>query len=96
MANDFAAELSLKDTFAVPELLSRPDNEDYLSEEESDSGPAPEIKIPELNDLLFEFESQDETITAIRKESLLQQKDDQNIFKERLAHLTNDNQKASD
>lgn len=66
-ANSFTSEQQYDDTFAVPNMLERPDFQDYLSEEESDSAPTQDMKIPELSELLMEFEKDDEAIGELKK-----------------------------
>ena len=46
----------------VPEKLEAPDVNDYLTDEESDEVNDFEIKVPELTDILNEFEKEDEVI----------------------------------
>jgi hypothetical protein len=46
----------------VPELKQRPDKNDYLTDEESDEANDFELKIPELKDLLDQFEKEDDIV----------------------------------
>lgn len=46
----------------VPRLLPAPDQNDYLTDEESDEGGDFEVKVPELDQLLTQFEGEDEVI----------------------------------
>ena len=48
--------------YKVPQLLSQPLKVDYLTDEDSDEGSGFSIKIPELADLLIEFEKDDDSI----------------------------------
>lgn len=48
--------------YRVPQLLDAPLNVDYLTDEESDDGNGFSIKIPELNDLVMEFEKDDDSL----------------------------------
>ena len=48
--------------YKVPNLLNEPLKVDYLTDEESDEGSGFAIKIPDLADLVIEFEKDDETI----------------------------------
>lgn len=43
-------------------MLDQPDNNDYLTDEESDEGAEFEIKVPALDSLLDQFEAEDEVI----------------------------------
>ena len=46
----------------VPELMEAPKEVDYLTDDESDEGNDFEIPVPELDDLLKEFEMGDEVL----------------------------------
>jgi len=46
----------------VPEKLGNPDYNDYLTDEDSDEVNDFEVKVPELTDILNEFEKEDEVI----------------------------------
>ena len=46
----------------VPPQLGNPDNNDYLTDEDSDEVNDFEVKMPELIDVLNEFEKEDEII----------------------------------
>jgi hypothetical protein len=46
----------------VPELLEAPQEVDYLTDDESDDGNTFEIPVPELGDLLKEFEGDDDVL----------------------------------
>ena len=52
----------------VPQPLKQPENTDYLTDEESDEGAGFALKIPQLEDLISEFEFGDDAIAA-REES---------------------------
>jgi len=51
----------------IPELLAAPDTNDYFTDEESDDAPDFDVKVPELETLLEEFESGDPEITAFNE-----------------------------
>ena len=51
-------------TWTVPEMLQKPVQTDYLTDEESDDGAGFELKIPDLGDLITEFELGDDTLIA--------------------------------
>ena len=46
----------------VPDLLPKPDQNDYLTDEESEDAAQFEIKVPQLTDLLNQFEATDDSI----------------------------------
>ena len=46
----------------VPELLKDPDLNDYLTDEESDEAAGFEVGMPELGELLTQFEGEDQAI----------------------------------
>ena len=46
----------------MPELLDRPDTNDYLTDEESDEATEFEVKVPPLDELVQQFEAEDEII----------------------------------
>lgn len=46
----------------VPDMLAQPKDVDYLTDDESDEDKGFEVKIPSLDDLLYQFESGDDTI----------------------------------
>jgi len=46
----------------IPMILDKPDTNDYLTDEESDEAADFEVKVPELDSLLTQFEAEDETI----------------------------------
>lgn len=48
--------------FTVPEMLSQPNAVDYLTDDESDENKGFEVKIPSLDDLIYQFEGTDDTI----------------------------------
>lgn len=54
--------LQFMDSYKVPQMLNAPLQVDQLTDEESDDGNGFSIKIPELNDLLMEFEKDDDTL----------------------------------
>ena len=43
-------------------LLEQPDNNDYLTDEESDDAGDFELKVPDLDELINQFESVDDTL----------------------------------
>lgn len=49
----------------VPNMLGRPDENDYLTDEESDEGADFEVKVPELDNLLDQFEKGDGIIAQL-------------------------------
>ena len=49
-------------SFAIPEMLAQPQSVDYLTDEESDENKGFDVKIPNLDDLIYQFEGADETI----------------------------------
>lgn len=51
----------------IPEVLDKPDTNDYLTDEESDEAADFEVKVPELDDLLTQFEAEDETILLMNQ-----------------------------
>lgn len=51
-------------SFEVPQLMAQPKEVDYLTDEESDENKGFEVKIPNLDDLITQFEGADETIKA--------------------------------
>ena len=46
----------------IPEILKKPDTNDYLTDEESDEANDFELKVPELDDLLSKFENDDDVL----------------------------------
>lgn len=46
----------------IPMILDKPDTNDYLTDEESDEAADFEVKVPELDALLTQFEAEDDTI----------------------------------
>ena len=54
-------------TAIIPAVLPRPDVNDYLTDEESDEANDFEVKIPELDSLLLQFEAEDETILMLNQ-----------------------------
>ena len=46
----------------MPELLERPDTNDYLTDEESDEATEFEVKVPPLDELVQQFEAEDDVI----------------------------------
>jgi hypothetical protein len=50
------------DRFNVPALLEAPEQVDYLTDEESDDGNGFELKVPNLKELLTEFELGDDVL----------------------------------
>ena len=46
----------------VPELLDAPDAVDYLTDDESDDNQGFDLKVPELGELINQFEADDETL----------------------------------
>jgi hypothetical protein len=61
MQNNYVCDL---ERYNVPQPLSQPDKTDYLTDEESDDGPVFELKVPQLKDLLNEFEMNDDVLMA--------------------------------
>lgn len=51
----------------IPKILEKPDQCDYLTDEESDEANDFEVKIPELDELLTQFEAEDETILTLNQ-----------------------------
>lgn len=51
----------------VPGLLEKPDENDYLTDEESDEAADFEVKVPELGQLLDQFEAEDEVILGLNE-----------------------------
>ena len=47
---------------SVPEIMDRPDKNDYLTDEESDERDDFELKIPELTELIDQFEKEDDVV----------------------------------
>jgi hypothetical protein len=43
-------------------MLQNPKSVDYLTDDESDENKGFEVKIPSLDDLIYQFESADDTI----------------------------------
>lgn len=54
--------LQFVEAYRVPTLLDAPLQVDQLTDEESDDGNGFSIKIPELNELIMEFEKDDDTL----------------------------------
>lgn len=54
--------LQFLDAYRVPNVLPQPLKVDYPTDEDSDDGAGFSIKIPELNDLITEFEKDDEAL----------------------------------
>ena len=51
----------------IPMILDKPDTNDYLTDEESDEAADFEVKVPELDSLLTQFEAEDETILLMNQ-----------------------------
>ena len=51
----------------IPMVLDKPDTNDYLTDEESDEAADFEVKVPELDSLLTQFEAEDETILLMNQ-----------------------------
>ena len=51
----------------IPAILDKPDTNDYLTDEESDEAADFEVKVPELDALLTQFEAEDETILLMNQ-----------------------------
>ena len=51
----------------IPALLEAPDHNDYLTDEESDEAADFEVKVPELDKLLGQFENDDEVILGLNE-----------------------------
>lgn len=49
--------------------MTQPEQTDFLTDEESDSEPALQMKIPALKDLIAEFETEDPVLTAEREKN---------------------------
>ena len=60
----------------VPDMFDKGDDNDYLTDEESDEVNDFEIKVPNIDDLLTEFEKEDEVIQK-HKEALEEHKTSQ-------------------
>ena len=61
--NTHIAQFTCENTLVpIPELLAQPDNVDYLTDDESDENKGFEVKIPSLDDLIYQFEGTDDTI----------------------------------
>ena len=52
----------------IPAILEKPDVNDYLTDEESDEANDFEVKVPELDLLLQQFEGEDETILNLNQQ----------------------------
>ena len=61
MCNNFVCDT---DRFSIPVTLDRPNQTDYLTDEESDDGNGFELKVPQLKDLISEFELGDDVLSA--------------------------------
>jgi hypothetical protein len=59
----------------VPALLEKPDHNDYLTDEESDEAADFEVKVPELDQLLGQFENDDEVILGLNETQKMYAKD---------------------
>ena len=59
----------------VPALLEKPDHNDYLTDEESDEAADFEVKVPELGQLLNQFENDDEVILGLNEAQKMYAKD---------------------
>ena len=59
----------------VPELLGKPDENDYLTDDESDDAAEFDVKVPELNELIDQFEAGDETIHQFNENQKTEVKD---------------------
>ena len=49
----------------IPAIMEKPDTNDYLTDEESDEAGDFEVKVPELDTLLTQFEAEDSTILEL-------------------------------
>lgn len=49
-------------TSRIPQILEKPDTNDYLTDEESDEGADFEVKVPALDQLIDQFELEDEVV----------------------------------
>jgi hypothetical protein len=47
---------------AVPQIMDKPDKNDYLTDEDSDDAKDFELKVPDLNELITQFEGEDDII----------------------------------
>lgn len=54
--------LQFMDQYRVPQMLEAPLKVDYPTDDESDEGAGFSIKIPELNELIMEFEKDDDSL----------------------------------
>ena len=59
LCNNFVCD---GDRFSVPICLEKPNQTDYLTDEESDDGAGFELKVPALKDLITEFELGDDVL----------------------------------
>ena len=59
----------------IPQVLDVPDKNDYLTDEESDEAADFEVKVPELDDLLTQFEAEDTTILEMNQKQKAYVKD---------------------
>ena len=53
----------------VPQLLQKPDQNDYLTDEESDDCANFEVKVPELDELISQFEKGDGVINGLNEQT---------------------------
>jgi len=51
----------------VPALLVSPDDNDYLTDEESEDAATFEVKVPELSELINQFEEADDSILGFKE-----------------------------
>lgn len=61
----FACDIRQSD---VPQVLEKPDKNDYLTDEDSDEAADFEVKVPELDTLLTQFEAEDNTILQLNQD----------------------------
>lgn len=65
LCNNFVCD---GERYSIPICLEKPDQTDYLTEEESDDGAGFELKVPALKDLLTEFELGDDVLAGAEME----------------------------
>jgi len=65
LCNNFVCD---GERYSIPICLEKPDQTDYLTDEESDDGAGFELKVPALKDLLTEFELGDDVLAGAEME----------------------------
>ncbi len=68
----------LEEHYKVPNLMEAPSKVDYPTDEDSDENVGFSLKIPELQDLINEFEKDDDTLLKLA-DALKQQKNDSKL-----------------